>query len=290
MINRKKNIPIVDHKKNLVVKANALIEASYRLSLAEQRIMLHAIVAARETQKGIDANSFITIKAADYADVYGLPHKQAYEQLKEVAKTIFSREFTICGINEKTGGEKIITSRWLAATSYADKEGTIELMFSGVVVPYITRLEVEFTRYKLGQIANMTSAHAIRMYELLIQWGSVGKREVDIEWLKRTLELGDGYERIDHFKKRVIDVGVAQINKHSDITAQYTQRKTGRNVTHLTFTFGPKPMPKPAPKPKQAAEDGVPRTYYERKKYIEKHARPGEGWNEAASRLGVKYP
>ncbi|MDX8205429.1 RepB family plasmid replication initiator protein, partial [Acinetobacter pittii] len=36
----------------LVVKDNALINASYTLSLVEQRIVLLAIIEARETQKG----------------------------------------------------------------------------------------------------------------------------------------------------------------------------------------------------------------------------------------------
>ena len=35
--------------KNLIVKDNRLIEASYRLDLAEQRLVLLAIVRARET-------------------------------------------------------------------------------------------------------------------------------------------------------------------------------------------------------------------------------------------------
>jgi len=281
---------MINHKNELVVKANTLVEACYRLTLVEQRILLYAITEARRTQKGLNAEDFVTIRAADYAAQFSIDPATAYNQISEAAETIFNRYVTFHDVRQETGKPRRTKVRWISAASYIDGDGVIQLRFALDMVPFITRLESEFTRYKLGQIANMTSAHAIRMYELLIQWGSVGKREIEIEWFKKTLMLEGQYESIKNLKQRVIDVGVAQINKHSDITVQYTQRKTGRNVTHLTFTFGPKPMPKPAPKPKQAAEDGVPRTYYERKKYIEKHARPGEGWNEAASRLGVKYP
>ena len=43
-------------KTELVVKDNALINASYNLDLVEQRLILLAIVEARESGKGINAN------------------------------------------------------------------------------------------------------------------------------------------------------------------------------------------------------------------------------------------
>ena len=42
--------------KELVVKDNALINASYNLDLVEQRLILLAIVEARESGRGINAN------------------------------------------------------------------------------------------------------------------------------------------------------------------------------------------------------------------------------------------
>ncbi|MFZ4702665.1 MAG: replication initiation protein, partial [Candidatus Methylumidiphilus sp.] len=79
----------------------------------------------------------------------------------------------------------------------------------------------------------------------LMQWGSVGQREIELDWLKKTLMVDKDYPRMFDFKKWVIDVALTQINEFSDLTASYTQRKTGRNVTHLTFTFRPKEEPKP---------------------------------------------
>ena len=47
--------------KNIVVKANILIEASYKLDLVEMRLILLAIIEARESKTLIDANSLIKI-------------------------------------------------------------------------------------------------------------------------------------------------------------------------------------------------------------------------------------
>jgi hypothetical protein len=93
------------------------------------------------------------------------------------------------------------------------------------------------------------------LYELLIQWGSVGRREIDLQWIRKVLMLEDSeYPSIKDFKKRIIDVALSQINEHSDLTASYAQRKTGRNVTHLIFTF----VPKEEAEPKKAKAHDAP--------------------------------
>lgn len=240
------------NKNDLVVKSNRLVEASYRLTLAEQRIILQAIAEARRTGKGLTAEDFVDIVAADYAVMFDLPLKQAYEQVKEAVLTLFDRYVVMHGICPKTGKPEVIKVRWLSAASYIDGAGTVRLRFAPDMVPFIVQLEARFTRYKLEKVANMSSIYAIRLYELLVQWGSVGKREIELQWLKKALDLETEYPSIKDFKMRVIDVAVAQINEHSDLTASYAQRKTGRTVSHFKFVFEPKEKP---PQPAQAEEE-----------------------------------
>ena len=45
---------------DLIVKDNALMNASYNLDLVEQRLILLAILEARESGKGINANDPLT--------------------------------------------------------------------------------------------------------------------------------------------------------------------------------------------------------------------------------------
>jgi plasmid replication initiation protein len=150
----------------------------------------------------------------------------------------------------KTVIPEVTADSSISAQSYVDGAGTVKLQFTPIVVEYITRLEHEFTSYRLEKIAYMSSAYAIRLYELLIQWGSIGKREIELAWLRKTLGLEDQYPSIKDFKKYVIDVALSQINEFSDLTASYTQRKTGRVVTHLIFIFSQKAPPKQEAKQK----------------------------------------
>lgn len=60
----------------LIVKANALINASYNLELSEQRLILLSIVRARETGQGITADSRLRIHASDYMETFGVEKAQ----------------------------------------------------------------------------------------------------------------------------------------------------------------------------------------------------------------------
>jgi len=239
----------MDNNKNeLVVKSNRLIEASYRLTLAEQRVVLLAIVEARRTQTGLSEANELEIRAADYAEMFDVPENHAYEQIKEAGQTLFQRYVVLRGIDTKTGKEDKLTVRWVSSVRYVDGAGTLYLQFAQKIVPYITRLETEFTRYKLEKVAYMSSAYAIRLYELLIQWGSLGYREIELSLFREMLMVVDEYKAIKDLKKRVIDVALSQINEFSDLSVSYTQRKTGRVVTHFIFRFSQKEEPKPEPK------------------------------------------
>lgn len=98
---------------------------------------------------------------------------------------------------------------------------------------------------------------------------------MEIAWLKDALRLEDRYSRVNHFKRDVIDVAESQINEHSDIRVSHTQRKTGVKITHLNFTIRPE-KPAVAPRTRKPA---ITRAY------VEKNARPGESYDQAAARL-----
>ena len=97
----------MSNKNELVVKSNRLVEASYRLTLAEQRIILFAIVEARRTQIGLSEDNLLTIRAVDYAAMFDVPENQAYEQIKAAAQTLFRRYVVLYEINPNTGKKNI---------------------------------------------------------------------------------------------------------------------------------------------------------------------------------------
>src|SRR5690606_8915034 len=145
------------------------INASYNLDTTEQRLILLAIVQARELSKNVDANSTLEVHAHHYMKQFNVDKHAAYEGLKNAASNLFERKFSYKGIHEGTQQEKIVKSRWVSKIAYVDAAGIVELTFAPDVIPLITQLEKSFTAYELKQISSLTSKYAIRLYELLIQ-------------------------------------------------------------------------------------------------------------------------
>ena len=249
---------------DLIVKDNALINASYNLDLVEQRLILLAIIEARESGKGINANDPLTIHAESYISHFNVHRNTAYQALKDACDDLFARQFSYQERNKK-GNIEHVRSRWVSEVRYIDKEATVKLIFSPSIVPLITLLEKEFTKYDIEQVSQLNSAYAVRLYELLIQWRSTGKTSQIplLEFRKRLGVLDNEYQLMSDFKKRVLDLAKTQINTHTDITVDYEQHKAGRTITGFSFTFTQKKQPKDitpkakksAPKPKATKQE-----------------------------------
>ena len=233
-------------KNGLVVKDNALINASYNLELTEQRLIMLAIINARELGQGITADSKLEIHASDYAKLFNVSADASYKALKEAVNNLFNRQFSYTAEYKRTGKVGIVRSRWVSRIFYVDDLALLEITFAPDVVPLITRLEEHFTKYEAKQVAHLTSKYATRLYELLIAWREVGKTPIfELQQLRKNLGVEDDeYQRMHHFKSRVLETAITQINEHTDIKATYDQHKQGRTITGFSFKFKQKSQPK----------------------------------------------
>ena len=223
----------------LVVKDNALIDASFNLSLVEQRLMLIAIVEAREIQD-LTPDTPIEIKASSYREQYNTDSSEAYKQLSEATKQLFNRQFSY--IDKYKSDDAITVSRWLNEATYINNKGTVVIYLNRNVISMISRLEANFTKYLLEQVSDFKSQYSIRLYELLIKYKDVGNsKKYTIEEIRSLLGIGvNEYKVLADFKKRVLDLAVKEINDKTDTTIKYEQFKEGRNISHILFKIGKK--------------------------------------------------
>jgi plasmid replication initiation protein len=230
-------------RNGLVVKDNALINASYNLELTEQRLIMLAIIKARESGLGITADSKLEIHASDYAKLFNVSIDASYKALREAVNNLFNRQFSYIAEYKRTGKTGVVRSRWVSRIFYVDDLALLEITFAPDVVPLVTRLEEHFTSYQAKQVAHLTSKYATRLYELLIAWREVGKvPQIEISEFRNRLGLLDTeYTAMNNFKSRVLEPSIKQINEHTDITVTYEQHKKGRTITGFSFRFKQKP-------------------------------------------------
>ena len=290
-------------KKGLITQDNALINASYTLDLVEKRLILLAIARSRKSGKGITANNHLEIYASDYAESFGVERQASYMALKSATESLFNRYFSYETLTEK-GNLSVHKARWTADISYVENESKIKIIFSPAVVPFITDLEKRFTSYFLGDICNLTSVYAVRLYELIIAWRSIRKTPVfGLIELKNRLGVSETeYQRMFDFKKRVLDVAISQINNHTNIFIKAEQHKKGRNISGFSFSFVE--LSKSSPNQNNSIDDKYRRsnraqakikagTRKKRKIITEyeatKMARAGESWEELLNRIKGEY-
>jgi len=256
-----------------VVKHNSIVEAGYRLSIYENRILLTCI-SQIDSMGVIGLDDTFTVSVQDLVGLNGLNSKSAYRNLQKAVDRLFERSVTI-----ELPNDEILKMRWVSSIKYISKAGMIELQFSQKIIPYISELRREFTQYRLNNVLMFKSNYSIRIYELLVKWGG-NEKTVEVEWLKKQFQLEDKYKAIGNLKAKVLNIAVAEINQHSDMIVNYEQVKRGRNIVAFRFVYGLKSQPKK--KQKSGFNDkvnGVSKTE------IEKQARKGETYQQVASRI-----
>lgn len=262
---------------DVVKKSNVLATAAYTVTLAEQRLILLAIAQCNGDKEALKQ---VEIHANQYADKYNVTLSAAYKALHDASLHLFERRFSY----QEEGKRGPITRlrRWVQGVDYGEADGILRLIFSDDVLPALCELQDRFMYYGLDQIANLTSIHAVRLYELLIAWRSTGKTPViKVADLRRQLGIEiNEYGRMTDFKRRVLDFAIKQINIHTDITVNYQQHKKGRSISGFEFKFETK---------KVAISDNKSKRKKITKEEAIKMARPGETYDALYKRLSQTY-
>ncbi|MCP3764687.1 replication initiation protein [Domibacillus sp. A3M-37] len=216
---------------HLITKGNNLIEARYQypLTAREQKIILTMV---SQIQPDDEDFSDYSISVHDFHEMLGLEGREKYTELKKILKTLTSKVIEI-----PTEDGYVITS-WLASAEYKNGEGIMLLTFSPKLKPYLLQLKKAFTSYRLNNILSLKSAYSIRLYELLKKWQYLNKWECSIENLKEKFGIEqDKYKLYGHFKARVVEPAVKELNEKTDIQISYKEIRKGRKVVKIEFSI-----------------------------------------------------
>ena len=223
----------VNYDNAMIRKSNSLIEASYKLSLNEQRLVLMLIASVKKEDK--DFQSYrIPVKV--FSNFIGINNKNIYKEIKELIISLQKKTLTIS--REKS----VLYINWLSSLEYFDKKGIIELSFDPKLKSYLLNLKKCFTSYRFQEVAQLKSSFAIRIYELLRQYENLGSRTFTLEKLRYLLGIEpDQYQLYSNFKNRVILVAQKELAKSTNISFDFKEIKVGRKIGKICFTIKQQP-------------------------------------------------
>ena len=216
---------------HIVVKSNRLIEASYRLTTQEQRIILFMASMVKK-----DDEDFQTyrIKISDFVNIVGLKGKANYSEVKKLTKRLLER---VIVIKEPNGDLQI---GWVSSAKYYNRKGFVELHFDPKLKPYLLKIKEYFTKYKLKDVIRLKSSYSIRIYELLKQYEKIGKRTFELTELRNILGIDKNkYKLYGHLKSRVIKPAQEELSNQCDLTFEFKEIKKSYKVFALEFLIIP---------------------------------------------------
>lgn len=222
-----------------VTKSNDLVEACYKLTLNEQRLVLLAI-AQIDPRKPLRRDGYYRVSAADFAAYFPVPLKQAYEAINDGASRLIRRVVKTYDQKNQIREEFVLAHH----IKYHDGEGFVEFAFSPSAAPHLSMLSAKFTTYELKQVGQLSSSYGVRMYELLKQFASTGERQISLEMFKERLDLAGQYERFFNLKTRVLEPAIKEINAYTDLTVDWDTVRKGQRVVGLMFLFQENPQQK----------------------------------------------
>ena len=215
-------------KNNLIVKSNQVIEASYTLTTIEQRLILSAIAQVPKGEE-ISDDVLYPLTTKNLVKLGG-DGKASHKEFKDAVNRLYERSIVL------RDGDESDSFRWIQEKVF--KESTVAFIrFSKPILPFLSNLKAEFTKYLESDIVGMSSPYSIRFYELIMQYRSVGHREISLEDLRWMFQLQNKYPVWADLKKRVIEQAIKEINEHSPYNLTIEPKRTGRKITSIVLKF-----------------------------------------------------
>jgi len=222
----------------IVSMSNHLIRAGFSLSEWEMRVVS---AAASSIQKGdkLSSSDWFVVSADTAVDLFSTDKKTIYRDLAVVAQRLFDRKISFKFSPEgQPQVERLRQARWVTDVEYRVDQGTIALKWNETVIPYLCELTEQFTQYTLSEISGLSSSHAQRLLQLLMQYRSTGYMSITIEELRFSMDLMDTYTTTKILNQKVVVPAVTAIQEHlPHFNLQWKAVKRGRKITGYGCRF-----------------------------------------------------
>ena len=214
-------------KHKIIRKSNALVEASYRLSTNQQKIVFLLASSIKNEDEAFQPYR-ITVK--EFAKLLGINNHNIYRETLEATSNLLSQSLII------SHDESDLQINWLSSVEYFKDSGVIELCFDPKLKPYLLQLKERFTSYRLQEVIQLRSSFSIRIYELLKQYQKIGFRIFAVKELQRILGIEDDkYRLYSNFKNKVLLVAQSELAEKTNLRFDMQEIKEGRKVARLKF-------------------------------------------------------
>ncbi len=229
---------IITENKELI-QSYIFTAAKYDFTAYEKRIMYRLVECAQKEIEGIKIkDNMHKIKPIQIGREITLPTASILRNEKDENYTIAKKAFqSLC--------EKVViyedadywtATQIIAKPKISKKEGTVTFLVFDEIWNCILDFTKGYRKYELAIAMKFKSVYAMRFYELM----SGQKKPLFVllegpDGLRERFCLQGKYERVNDFKRYVIDVAKKELDEHSPYSFVKKKKKEGRKVIGWTL-------------------------------------------------------
>lgn len=243
---------------NLVAQSNDLVLATYTMTTKEKSLLLACIsqIDSRPDAPTISKQTKFTVTVEQMTDIFYNENnkKNVYRDLEDASLRLKRREVSI-----KLENNKRLITDFVSGVLYDPDNSKITLTFAEDILPYLTQLKNNFTKYKLIEISELSSTHAIRLYELIVCWTGQFQYSMtfDLDDFRYVMGVAGKYKQFGQLKEFVIDKAIKEINESTAYKITVDYRKVRRSFVSMTLKFHKKSLAKLEDKDGKLSNDKI---------------------------------
>lgn len=223
-----------------IVLQNRLLNAISDLELNERRlIMFLSPLVRKEVDKNPYQSTFV-VRVKDFQEEYGIKSKAYYQELENICNSLQHKTYEFWNFSANKKYKSKVKVTWITKGDYKDNQGEVHIDLHNDVIEMLTVFDKTnpFTKYQRQMIVKL-GCYGIILFELISSClhQKNKTKAYTIEYLREKFNCIDTYPVISEFKRNVLDKAISDIKKHTPLRIDYTQKKKGRVVTEIVFTF-----------------------------------------------------
>lgn len=175
------------------------------------------------------------LTAQEFAKIFNIEPKHAYSVLKKATTKLMQSFITL----EKPELFETWQIAICESAKYNHKNGSITILFTQSIMPYLAQVNRKFVLYNLREIANFGSLYSTRLYELIQEFKDTGYLIKSVDQLREIFATGKKFPDYNNFKIRTFGHAVKEINDHYEVNLKFDEIKNGLKVVAIKFSFLP---------------------------------------------------
>lgn len=233
---------------NLVVQSNVLLNGVPVMKTGAFKIFLKAVTQVKQNED--TSSRDVTLDFGEVSQILTATNNNArrYRVLDSIKRLLSDSVFHIKIYDEHKGRE---VDKFYAPISTAEVDGNeLTITFSAEIMPYISNLNKNFTKYDVQNIYHLGTNSSISIYQLLrsslnkvIYSNKLSKEEknrllnpiFELDFLKNLTNCSNKYPVFKDYERRILKPSIDLINENTDLEVSYGKIKNGRSIGAIQF-------------------------------------------------------